>query len=102
GNLVTPLQAHALDQPAVVRVARRVIQLVGTYGDLARGGLGALVGSSGRLAIALREGGAQAVLRARRGTRVIVSPTSSSRTTSSRTTTGARSQSRTRSSRGRS
>ena len=102
GNLVTSLSADAIAEPAVVRVAGRVIPLVGTYGDLARGGLGALVGSSGRLEIAVREGSAAAVLRARRGTRVIVSPTSSSRTTSSRTTTGAWSRSRTRSSRGRS
>src|SRR5438046_8471794 len=89
GNLVTSLSADAIAEPAVVRVAGRVIPLVGTYGDLARGGLGALVGSSGRLEIAVREGSAAAVLRARRGTRVIVSPTSSSRTTSTRTTTGA-------------
>jgi len=81
GNLVTSLFADALRPGSVVRVAGRTIPVVGTYGDLPRGGLGALAGSSGRLEIAVCEGSAAAVLRARRGTRVIVSRTSSSRTT---------------------
>src|SRR5881396_1753203 len=85
GNLVTSLFADALRPGSVVRVAGRTIPVVGTYGDLPRGGLGALAGSSGRLEIAVREGSAAAVLRARRGTRVIVSRTSSSRTSSSGT-----------------
>src|SRR5207245_10053861 len=80
GNLVTSLSADAIAEPAVVRVAGRVIPVVGTYGDLARGGLGALVGSSGRLEIAGREGSAAAVLRARRGERVTGSPRWASRT----------------------
>src|SRR6059058_2119232 len=83
GNLVTSIAADAIREGAVVRVAKRAIPLVGTYGDLAPGGLGGLVGSSGRLEIAVREGSAAATLRARRGTRVIVSPTSSSRATAS-------------------
>ena len=83
GNLVTSIAADAIGEGAVVRVAKRAIPLVGTYGDLAPGGLGGLVGSSGRLEIAVREGSAAATLRARRGTRVIVSPTSSSRATAS-------------------
>ena len=87
GNLVTSVSADLVGKDAVVRVAGRQIPWVGTYGDVAQGRLGALAGSSGRLEIAVREGSAAAVLRARRGTRVIVSPTSSSsRTTRSRTT----------------
>jgi S-adenosyl-L-methionine hydrolase (adenosine-forming) len=84
GNLVTSLFAEAvgerLGSRVRVRVAGHTIPVVRTYGDLARGGLGALAGSSGRLEIAIREGSAAAVLRARRGTPVTVSPTSSSRT----------------------
>ena len=91
GSLVTSLFADAVREGSVVRVAGRMIPVVGTYGDLPRSGLGALAGSSGRLEIAAREGSAAAALRARRGTRVIVSRTSSSlTTTSSPTTTRAR------------
>jgi S-adenosylmethionine hydrolase len=90
GNLVTSLLAEAvaerLGAGVRVSVAGRAIPLVRTYGDVERGGLAALAGSGGRLEIAVREGSAAAVLRARRGTRVVVSPTSSSGTTlSSRT-----------------
>jgi hypothetical protein len=95
GNLVTSLFADALRPGSVVRVAGRTIPVIGTYGDLPRGGLGALAGSSGRLEVAVREGSAAAVLRARRGTRVIVSRTSSSRTSSSRTSSSRTSSSRT-------
>jgi S-adenosyl-L-methionine hydrolase (adenosine-forming) len=99
GNLVTSLFADALRQGSVVRVAGRTIPVVGTYGDLPRGGLGALAGSSGRLEIAVREGSAASVLRARRGTRVIVSRTSSSRTSSSGTSSSGISSDRISSSR---
>jgi len=83
GNLVTSLFAEAvaarLGARIRVSVRGRAIPMVNTYGELERGGLGALAGSSGRLEIAVREGSAAAALRARRGTRVTVSPTSSSR-----------------------
>ena len=83
GNLVTSLFAEAvaarLGARIRVSVRGRAIPMVNTYGELERGGLGALAGSSGRLEIAAREGSAAAALRARRGTRVTVSPTSSSR-----------------------
>ena len=77
GNLVTSIPAGAIAGPlragATVRVAGRPVPIVGTYGELARGRAGALVGSSGRLEIAVREGSAARVLGARRGTAVVVS-----------------------------
>lgn len=76
GNLVTSIRAEALEAlggDAVVAVAGRRLGLVETYGDLARGRAGALVGSSGRIEIAVREGSAARMLRAARGTRVVLS-----------------------------
>lgn len=75
GNLVTSIRADAVAalSGVTVRVAGRTVPLVGTYGELERGRLGALLGSSGRLEIAVREGSAARVLRARRGTPVVVS-----------------------------
>jgi S-adenosylmethionine hydrolase len=49
------------------------VRMVGTYGDLDQGEIGALRGSSGRLEIAAREASAAALLKARRGTPVLVS-----------------------------
>jgi S-adenosylmethionine hydrolase len=80
GNLVTTVreaQVTALGAAATVRIAGRPVPLVGTYGDLRRGQAGALIGSTGRLEIAVREGSAAARLRARRGTPVVVSPSTS-------------------------
>lgn len=77
GNLVTSLRADALagalGPDAVVRIAGRALALVGTYGELGRGRAGALVGSGGRLEIAVREGSAARLFGARRGTRVVLS-----------------------------
>jgi S-adenosylmethionine hydrolase len=77
GNLVTSLRADALagalGPGAVVRIAGRAVALVGTYGELGRGRAGALVGSGGRLEIAVREGSAARLFGARRGTRVVLS-----------------------------
>lgn len=76
GNLVTSIRAEALEAlcgDAVVAVAGRRLGLVETYADLARGRAGALVGSSGRIEIAVREGSAARTLRAARGTRVVLS-----------------------------
>jgi hypothetical protein len=78
GNLITSIHARSvepLDASVRVRVGGREVPLVGTYADLRPGGPGALVGSGGRLEIAVREGSAAAVLRARRGTPVVVSRT---------------------------
>jgi hypothetical protein len=80
GNLVTTVRAAQLTALGVgvrVRIAERILPLVGTYGDLRRGQAGALIGSAGRLEIAVREGSAAARLRAGRGTPVDVSPTTS-------------------------
>lgn len=75
GNLITSVRAEALaalGQHLAVGVKGRVLALVGTYGDLAQGRPGALVGSGGRLEIAVREGQAARALSAGRGTRVTV------------------------------
>ena len=80
GNLITTIreaQVVALGTRVEVRIAGRRLPLVGTYGDLRRGQAGAMIGSGGRLEVAVREGSAGARLRARRGTPVTVSPTRS-------------------------
>jgi S-adenosylmethionine hydrolase len=82
GNLITSIHARSvepLDADVVIRVGGREVPLVGTYADLSAGRPGAMVGSSGRLEIAVREGSAAAVLRARRGTPVVVSRPASRR-----------------------
>jgi S-adenosylmethionine hydrolase len=81
GNLITSIHARTVElSPDVrIRVGGREVPLVGTYADLKPGGPGALVGSGGRLEIAVREGSAAAVLRARRGTAVVVSRTAARR-----------------------
>jgi hypothetical protein len=76
GNLITSIHARTLaplDNGVVIRVGGREVPLVGTYGDLEVGRPGALIGSSGRLEVAVREGSAATLLRARRGTPVVVS-----------------------------
>jgi S-adenosylmethionine hydrolase len=75
GNLVTSIRAEAFESfgAVTVRVVGRVLPFVGTYGDLATGQAGALIGGSGRLEIAVREDSAATRLRARRGTPVVVS-----------------------------
>jgi S-adenosylmethionine hydrolase len=92
GNLVTSIQREAVESlgsDVIVRVGRRRLRLVGTYGDLAPGAPGALVGSRNRLEIAVREGSAARLLDAGRGATVMVSRrTRSSRgSTTSRSTT---------------
>ena len=80
GNLITSIHARStdlLDAGVVIRVGGRVVPVVGTYAELPVGRPGALVGSAGRLEIAVREGSAAAVLRASRGTAVVVSRTTS-------------------------
>jgi S-adenosylmethionine hydrolase len=82
GNLITSIHARSvtsLDSDVVVRVGGRDVPLVGTYADLPVGRPGALVGSGGRLEVAVREGSAAVVLRARRGTPVVVSRRASRR-----------------------
>jgi hypothetical protein len=76
GNLVTSIRAETLEgvgRGLRIRLGGRPLPLVGTYGELQAGQAGALVGSSGRLEIAVREGSAAARFKARRGTPVVVS-----------------------------
>jgi S-adenosylmethionine hydrolase len=75
GNLVTSIHADALEgwgTTARIRVAGRRLPFVETYGDLAPGRAGALVGSRDRLEIAVREGSAATRFRAGRGTPILV------------------------------
>ncbi len=81
GNLVTSIRAQTLEEAGRgvrIRLGGRPLPLVGTYGELEAGQAGALVGSSGRLEIAVREGSAAVRFKARRGTPVVVSRTSAS------------------------
>ncbi len=81
GNLVTSIRAETLEElgrAAHIRLGGRPLPLVGTYGDLEPGQAGALIGSSGRLEVAVREGSAAARFKARRGTPVLVSRSSAS------------------------
>jgi S-adenosylmethionine hydrolase len=80
GNLLTSIGLDAVERMATrgraavaIRIAGRRVPLVRTYGDLAPGRAGALVGSSGRLEVAVREGSAAARLKAGRGTLVRLS-----------------------------
>ena len=82
GNLITSIHARSvepLDAAVLIRIGGREVPLVGTYADLPTGRPGALVGSGGRIEVAVREGSAAAVLRARRGTPVVVSRPASRR-----------------------
>jgi S-adenosylmethionine hydrolase len=79
GNLVTSITAAQVEvitqgtlPRGLVGVGGRRLPLVGTYGDLLPGGLGALVGSRNRLEVVVREGSAAARLRANRGTPVLL------------------------------
>jgi S-adenosyl-L-methionine hydrolase (adenosine-forming) len=88
GNLITSIAAEAVEALGIgasVHIAGRRLPLVGTYADLPRGAAGALVGSRNRLEVAVREGSAAAVLKARRGTPVAISST---RATTRKTTRG--------------
>jgi S-adenosylmethionine hydrolase len=73
GNLLTSLRSvHLPSGPLAVEVAGRPARVVRTYGDARVGELVALVGSSGRLEIAVREGSAARVLGLGRGASVTV------------------------------
>ncbi len=80
GNLITSIAAEAVEAlgaGASVHIAGRHLPLVGTYADLPLGAAGALIGSGNRLEVAVREGSAAALLKARRGTPVAISSTRS-------------------------
>lgn len=75
GNVLTSLTVRDLGSPVgveEVRVAGRLARFVRTYGDGAAGELLALIGSSGRLEIAVREGDAGRALGLGRGAEVAV------------------------------
>ena len=77
GNLITNIDAEmlsAMDRTRInVRIAgRQVHGLVGTYADGASGQIVALIGSGGRLEVALRDGSAAAALGVRMGDEVSV------------------------------
>jgi S-adenosylmethionine hydrolase len=74
GNAITNLRAALAGREAIVEVASRALPLVRTYADVAPGEPLALVGSSGRLEIAIRNGHATRVLGLARGARVILTP----------------------------
>ena len=79
GNLVTSIDSETVERLSggagslTVQIGDRRMPVVRTYGDLPSGGAGALVGSHGRLEVAIREGNAAARLRARRGLAVRLS-----------------------------
>jgi S-adenosylmethionine hydrolase len=85
GNLVTSIDSETVDRLSrgsgvlTVQIAGRRMPVVRTYGDLSIGGAGALAGSHGRLEVAVREGSAAARLRARPGTAVRLSRSTTSR-----------------------
>jgi S-adenosylmethionine hydrolase len=74
GNLITSVGERDLSGGDLVQIAGRELPIVGTYADLAPGGMGGLFGSGGRLEIAVREGSAARILEAGRGTRITVRP----------------------------
>jgi S-adenosylmethionine hydrolase len=82
GNLLTSIREEDLrpDDPEglpTVSVADRPARFVRTFGEGRPGELLALVGSSGRIEIAIREGSAERVFGFGRGTPVVVTPSRS-------------------------
>ena len=67
GNAITNL---ASTRATLISVDGRDLAIKRTYGDLVKGELGAVVGSSGLIEIVMREGRAADALRMKRGTRV--------------------------------
>jgi hypothetical protein len=94
GNLITSIAADTIEpfgDEASIHIAGRHLPLVGTYADLAPGAAGALIGSTNRLEVAVREGSAASVLRARRGTPVAVSRTTTAKAEAKKRTKSRRS-----------
>jgi S-adenosyl-L-methionine hydrolase (adenosine-forming) len=80
GNLITNIVADQIPEGASVRLGRRWIgRIVPTYAAVAPGALAALVGSSGTLEIAVRNGDARTATGATVGAPVLVSPRGASR-----------------------
>jgi len=72
GNLVTSILAQDLAGACRVRVAEHDLPLRATYSEAAQGELLALVGSSGRIEVALRDGSAALALGLAAGDPVLV------------------------------
>jgi hypothetical protein len=72
GNLLTNLPGEWLSRSAVVRLRGRTLRVVSTYGEAGAGELVAVVGSDGRVEVALRDGSAAHALSAGAGTEVNV------------------------------
>lgn len=73
GNLLTSIRAaHLPSGPLIVEAGGQRVRMVRTYGEAAPGELVAMVGSSARLELAVREGSAAARLAAGRGLPVAV------------------------------
>ena len=82
GNLVTSVREEAVagaPTGTLIRIAGRELLLVRTYADLPRGAPGALIGSRGRLEIAVREGRAEVLLGAAKGAPVLLRTSRSTR-----------------------
>jgi S-adenosylmethionine hydrolase len=93
GNLITSIRLEllgSLDSDVMAWISGKALPVVGTYGELPRGAPGALLGSGNRLEIAVREGSAAGLFRARRGTRVVVSRSSSKNSSRKRRQPGPR------------
>jgi S-adenosylmethionine hydrolase len=71
GNAVTNLMSW---RAGIVEASGRRLPLVRTYADVAIGDAAALVGSSGLVEIAVRDGSAAATLGVRRGSEVVLRP----------------------------
>lgn len=74
GNLITNVRAHQVAgiQAATVDIAGKSAPLVRTYGDMAQGGLLALVGSSGFVEVAVAGGNAAQRLGVERGEPILL------------------------------
>jgi len=74
GNLITDVKGRSLHLGSIIEVKGREIQGVSrTYADVEEGELLALIGSSGRLELSVREGSAAQKLQAKVGDEVVVS-----------------------------
>jgi hypothetical protein len=78
GNLITSLRADEVPAGAVVEIAGRALPLVATYAEAEMGAAAALIGSAGRLEVAVRQGSAATALGVGRGEPVLVRPRRSS------------------------
>lgn len=74
GNLVTNIPGALVPEAARARIAGREVPVLRTYGEAEPGRLLALVGSSGYLEIAVRDGSAADALGVGRGADVMVRP----------------------------